>query len=152
MVEAVHMPVFWKKDKVRPPDRVSWGPLPECKLDGRDWHQIDRLLAGEPAVASVPKPDHSAGELLEALEKLRTLVDGRVTGTSWVINELLDIWAIAHGMDDDVAEPVEALLSALVERDLVGPDEIGATCDRVRAVAVVHRAEPHFVTHNRDLT
>lgn len=47
------------------------------------------------------------------------------------VNDLLDMWGMAITVDQSVAAPLEALLTALVGRELTTAGELEATMDKV---------------------
>lgn len=63
-----------------------------------------------------------------------------VTSASRAISPLLEIWELANALDHSVAEPVEALLTALVARDLTTDKELSGVMDQVRAALVTFSA------------
>lgn len=63
-----------------------------------------------------------------------------VTSASRVISPLLEIWELANALDRSVAEPVEALLTALVTRELTTDKELAGVMGEVRAALAAFSA------------
>lgn len=63
-----------------------------------------------------------------------------VTSASRAISPLLEIWELANALDRSVAEPVEALLTALVTRELTTDKELSGVMDQVRGALVAFSA------------
>ncbi len=84
-------------------------------------------------------PEHlaeSVERLDRALASLGAFTTERAVPTSVVINPLLVVWDAAHEVGAEVSGPVEALLTAAVQRTTLGPDELVSCSDEVRALAL----------------
>ncbi|HZU74487.1 MAG TPA: hypothetical protein VE990_17125 [Acidimicrobiales bacterium] len=77
-----------------------------------------------------------AKELIEATEELRgRFDDGVPVSTSRLVNPLLDLWAIAASLGDDVTGPIERLLTVYAgPRDLAMPSELDELLGDLRSV------------------
>lgn len=84
-------------------------------------------------------PEHlveSVERLDRALASLGAFTTDRAVPTSVVINPLLVVWDAAHEVGAEVSEPVEALLTAAVQRTTLGADELLSCSHKVRALAL----------------
>lgn len=72
----------------------------------------------------------------QALATLGQFTRDRAVPTSAVINPLLVVWDAAHEVGEEVSSPVEALLTAAVQRTTIGSDELVSCVEEVRALAL----------------
>lgn len=79
--------------------------------------------------------DDSVSRLEQEIEGFLASYTDSVISASRVINPLLDVWAAASDLDESVASPVAALLTALVSRELTTAAELQQAMDEVRVAA-----------------
>ncbi|HZT65221.1 MAG TPA: hypothetical protein VFA11_05485 [Acidimicrobiales bacterium] len=72
-------------------------------------------------------------ELLDAAAGLRDeFAGGQPISTSRLVNPLLDLWALASGLGEDVTGPIEQLLTVYAgPRDLALPSELAELHERL---------------------
>lgn len=102
--------------------------IKESLFRAQDWAGVARLVEQE--------RDSTVGvtdQLTSALAELRRSLDGPVVLVSQIIEQLIDVWALASCVSADVARPAEALLWAMEGCDLVTAGQVGAVCDHVEA-------------------
>ena len=72
-----------------------------------------------------------ARELERAIAEFRAAHTDSVIAARRVISPLLDVWSLATAVDPLVAEPIQVLLKALVQRQTTSSGELSECLDRV---------------------
>jgi hypothetical protein len=75
------------------------------------------------------------GQLKFAVESFLAAQSDGLISISRVVNQLLALWASAHEMGAAVAAPLEVLLAASTQRNLITKDELRQVLDEVLAAA-----------------
>ena len=121
------------------PDADAW-----CRqgwLDDRDWQEITEFLGAHTAEA-VARRTEAAHGLAAPIAVLREAASADLLPSARLTNDLLDLWAGAHAVDERLGEPVERLLSCLVGRQLVGGGELRAMCDELEELIASTAGQP----------
>lgn len=115
--------------------RLGHEPVDPPVLNDEDWAGIEALLARDDGVADTKTCDLLV-PLFTSLDNLAACVRSQpVVAAAYVTNCLLDVWAAASDIDEQLARPVEEYLSALVGRDLATAAEVVMICESMRAAA-----------------
>ena len=85
------------------------------------------------------------GQLKFAVESFLAAQSDGLISISRVVNQLLALWASAHEMGTAVAAPLEVLLAASTQRNLITKDELRQVLDEVLAAASQPQAIPEPV-------
>ena len=85
------------------------------------------------------------GQLKFAVESFLAAQSDGLISISRVVNQLLALWASAHEMGAAVAAPLEVLLAASTQRNLITKDELRQVLDEVLAAASQQQAVPETV-------
>jgi len=85
------------------------------------------------------------GQLKFAVESFLAAQSDGLISISRVVNQLLALWASAHEMGAAVAAPLEVLLAASTQRNLITKDELRQVLDEVLAAASLQQAVPETV-------
>jgi len=105
----------------------------EALFRAQDSGGVVRLLADKKANNLGPATN-AGDELASALADLRTALDSPILRVGQIVEQMIDVWALATNVDPAAAKPVEALLWAMEGCDLVTAGQVRATCDQVEAV------------------
>ena len=92
------------------------------------------------AAAGSDSPDREARvtRLQQAVETFRAAHRDATMSAHQLINPLLDLWSLASAVDHTAAAPIAALLTALVDRSLTTPAELGGCMDEIEGVLPRH--------------
>lgn len=82
----------------------------------------------------------SDGQLKFAVESFLAAQSDGLISVSRVVNQLLALWATAHEMGAEVAAPLEVLLAASTQRNLITKIELQGVLDAVLAAAASQQA------------
>jgi hypothetical protein len=85
------------------------------------------------------------GQLKFAVESFLAAQSDGLISISRVVNQLLALWASAHEIGPAVAAPLEVLLAASTQRNLITKDELRKVLDEVLAAASQQQAVPETV-------
>ena len=85
------------------------------------------------------------GQLKFAVESFLAAQSDGLISISRVVNQLLALWASAHEMGSAVAAPLEVLLAASTQRNLITKDELRQVLEEVLAAASQPQAIPEPV-------
>jgi hypothetical protein len=108
-------------------DRSRQEPLPGC----------ERLLPGAGRhEESVECDEQTMARLDESIAVASTYLTEKWIATTSLINPMLEVWEAANAIHPAVARPVEELLTMLIHRTTVTPDEIRTVADEVRGLAL----------------
>ena len=113
--------------------RKDLGMAKEALFRAQDSGGVVRLLADKKANNLGPATN-AGDELASALADLRTALDSPILRVGQIVEQMIDVWALATNVDPAAAKPVEALLWAMEGCDLVTAGQVRATCDQVEAV------------------
>ena len=107
----------------------------------RGYLQADVVGRDGPSAPSVdPSPTAPTGvgdrlrKVQEALVALRAAHPSGVFSAARTVDSLLDVWSLAAAVDRSAARPIEALLVALVDRDVVTAEELAVCADDVEFI------------------
>ena len=98
-------------------------------------NRVDQLCDAERQRGTVP------GQLGEVLSAFLSEHHDSVIGTSRVINPLLDLWAVAHEESEEVARPIERMLTVLVNRQHTSGEELARMVGEIEEAARSDGAE-----------
>lgn len=79
-------------------------------------------------------------QLRFAIETFLASQPDTLTTPSRVVNQLLSLWATAHEIGPEVAAPLEGLLGATTQRNLISKDELEGVLNEVLALASAVKA------------
>ena len=79
------------------------------------------------------------GQLKFAVESFLAAQSDGLISVSRVVNQLLALWASAHEMGAEVAAPLEVLLAASTQRNLITKVELRGVLDEVLAAAAARQ-------------
>lgn len=89
--------------------------------------------------------NNNDGQLKFAVESFLAAQSDGLISISRVVNQLLALWATAHEMGAEVAAPLEVLLAASTQRNLITKDELRKVLDEVLAAAAAQPALAQIV-------
>jgi len=85
------------------------------------------------------------GQLKFAVESFLAAQSDGLISISRVVNQLLTLWATAHEIAPEVALPLETLLAASTQRNLITKDELRQVLAQVLEAAAKTEAVPEPV-------
>jgi hypothetical protein len=106
----------------------------EALFRAHDWAGVKGLVESEEEGTQSPGASDARDELASYLRELRASLYRPVLRAGEIVEQLIDVWALAVEVDHEAARPAEALLWAMEGCDLVSAGQVSAACDQIEAV------------------
>lgn len=99
----------------------------------RDWAGVAHLLEDEARTKKSRCAKEPRYEITSSLGELRASLNSPILRTGAIVDQLVDVWALAKEVDPEAARPAEALLCAMEGCALVSAGQVSSACDQVEA-------------------